>query len=135
MHPRLTNTETDFDYKRYLASREWALLKNAVRERCGGRCERCLERVYAQTHHITYDTIGHEDLDDLAGLCRPCHAYLSGRTHEDPKAFTLYNPEQIDGVWWHTSLLHAQGNVYRTRCEGDTCTFCLHFSRLMAGLQ
>lgn len=31
-----------FNYQRYLASREWAVLKEAVRRRSGGKCERWL---------------------------------------------------------------------------------------------
>lgn len=74
----------DFDYKRYLASREWALKKRQVRERSGGQCERCIVGKYQDTHHITYERIGSEELSDLLGVCRPCHAYMSGTSDVDP---------------------------------------------------
>ena len=67
-----------FVYKRYLASREWAVLKRRVRERSQGWCERCRARPYQETHHLTYERIGRERLEDLQALCRPCHAYESG---------------------------------------------------------
>lgn len=69
---------------RYYASREWALLKERVRERSGGNCERCGDRPYEQTHHLTYERLGNELLEDLQGLCAPCHEYVSGRRHDDP---------------------------------------------------
>ncbi len=31
-----------FDYHRYMASREWALKKEAVKERSGGMCTACI---------------------------------------------------------------------------------------------
>lgn len=36
-------------------------------------------------HHLTYDTLGHERMDDLSVYCRSCHAF----THGFPRA-----------VWW-----------------------------------
>ena len=77
-------SNTDFDYPRYLASREWALLKNAVRERSGGVCERCGNAPATQCHHLTYERIGRELLTDLQDICRPCHEYESAVSAFDP---------------------------------------------------
>ena len=74
------------DYHRYLASREWALKKRAVRERSGGICERCGRNPHKQTHHLTYERFGDELLEDLQGVCKECHEYLSAVTDSDPKA-------------------------------------------------
>lgn len=81
---------------RYYASREWAILKEQVRERSGGRCERCGNRPYEQTHHLTYERLGNELLEDLQGLCAPCHEYVSGKRHEDPLAEVLTTEIRID---------------------------------------
>lgn len=73
-----------FDYHRYLASREWALLREQVRTRSGNVCEHCgLVRQQA-VHHLTYERLGHEDLDDLMAVCNRCHEFLSGKTDQDP---------------------------------------------------
>ena len=72
------------EYKTYLASREWALLKRRLRERSSDRCERCRHRPYQQTHHVTYERIGHEHLTDLLAVCSPCHEFLSARRDDDP---------------------------------------------------
>lgn len=93
-----------FDYPRYLASREWAVLKEQVRKRSGNKCERCFAAPYQQTHHVTYERIGHERLDDLLGLCRDCHEYLSAKTETDPRtkglvAGCLTNNGAWSGEW------------------------------------
>jgi hypothetical protein len=43
-----------FDWQVYFASREWALLKEQVRQRSRGHCERCEMGAYEQTHHLNY---------------------------------------------------------------------------------
>lgn len=97
--------ENEFDYKRYLASREWALLREAVRLRAGlgipawaadAYCERCRLHRLAATHHLTYERIGHEDLN---GVCRGCHAYLSGKSEDDPVDEALANEEEELVSW------------------------------------
>lgn len=75
---------TRFDYTRYLASREWALLREAVRARACGQCERCFEGQHEHTHHLTSARIGQEQLEDLLAVCAPCHDYLSGHAKDDP---------------------------------------------------
>lgn len=72
------------NYHEYLASREWAILKNAVRERSGGVCERCGLAPHTQTHHLTYERLGNERLEDLQGVCRGCHEFLSAKSSFDP---------------------------------------------------
>jgi hypothetical protein len=76
---------------RYLASREWALLKRQVRERAHGICERCRRAPHQQTHHLTYARLGSETLDDLLGVCRACHEFLSAVSDHDP--VTTYQGE------------------------------------------
>jgi hypothetical protein len=93
----MTNTTT-FKYQEYLASREWAEKREAVRERSGDRCERCGGPQQA-VHHLTYERIGHELLEDLQAVCDPCHEYLSAKREDDPAAhphprlFSLMNRE------------------------------------------
>lgn len=77
------------DYQKYLCSREWALLKEQVRKRCKGRCERCFDGKYESTHHLTYERIGKELLGDLLGVCNDCHLFLSGKSTKDPLVILL----------------------------------------------
>lgn len=80
-----------FDYQTYLASREWAVKREAVRARSGNRCERILGTTrcpnpHQSTHHTTYARIGHELLEDLLAVCHDCHRWLSGKLEHDPLA-------------------------------------------------
>jgi hypothetical protein len=72
------------EYQKYLASREWSLKKRAVKERAGGKCERCKFGEYQQTHHLTYEHIGAEPLEDLQGICSYCHKFISAESNIDP---------------------------------------------------
>jgi hypothetical protein len=76
------------EYQVYLASREWALLKQELRERASGLCEHCFAAPYQETHHATYERTGYELLEDLLAVCSPCHAFLSGRDSHDPRSQT-----------------------------------------------
>jgi hypothetical protein len=37
-------------------------------------------------HHLTYERVGHERLEDLQAICDACHAYESGKTDHDPRS-------------------------------------------------
>jgi hypothetical protein len=74
-----------FDYKRYLASREWAVKREAVRARAGGLCERCWLSPMQAVHHQTYARIGNESLEDLQAVCATCHEFLSAKAGRDPR--------------------------------------------------
>lgn len=73
-----------FDYQTYLASREWSLLRERVRERSGGKCEHCFMAPQQAVHHLTYARIGDELLSDLMAVCNPCHEYFSGKASANP---------------------------------------------------
>src|SRR5579872_6752263 len=73
-----------FAYKTYLASREWALKREAVRRRSGNKCERCKKGPQDAVHHLTYANVGNEPLENLQAICRPCHEFLSGKSDYDP---------------------------------------------------
>lgn len=70
---------------KYMASREWYAKRNAVIERGGGNCERCRRLPGVHVHHLTYERMGCERLDDLQLLCNPCHEFLHAKRDVDPK--------------------------------------------------
>src|SRR5687768_16267024 len=71
-------------YHRYLAGREWGLLREAVRKRARGICERCSHNPLSHVHHMTYIRKYAEALEDLQGLCEPCHEFVHGIRSRDP---------------------------------------------------
>lgn len=60
-------------YDQYLLSDEWLALKQAVYRRSGRVCERCGNRGVRNVHHLTFERLYCEALDDLLGVCRACH--------------------------------------------------------------
>jgi len=64
-------------YEEHLASPAWQELRQQVIERQDGRC-RC-GAFGTDVHHLTYQRLGDERLDDLELLCRPCHQEEHGR--------------------------------------------------------
>lgn len=70
-------------YAVYLQSPAWRAKREAVLQRCGGRCEDCEQyrRINhfgqrnraVHVHHLTYDRVGREHLGDLMGLCERHH--------------------------------------------------------------
>lgn len=73
------------DYQLYLASRQWAIKREAVRERSNGTCEQCWINKMDAVHHLTYERVGDERLTDLIAICDPCHEFLSGKSTRDPR--------------------------------------------------
>lgn len=61
-------------YRQYLASHEWASKRRAALSRHGVKCQGESCRAAArEIHHLTYERVGDEDLDDLMPLCSACH--------------------------------------------------------------
>ena len=75
---------TKSEYHQYLASREWAIKREAVKRRAEGLCERCWALPMTAVHHKTYEHVGHEPLEDLQAICGPCHRFESGKATIDP---------------------------------------------------
>jgi hypothetical protein len=79
-------SRTSGKYLKYLNSAEWRKKREQVIERSGSICERCHHYVVAEVHHLTYDRVYHEALEDLQGLCGYCHAFLHGERADDGNA-------------------------------------------------
>lgn len=60
-------------YAGYLKSEEWALRRDLVLQRAGGRCEGCRLKAASEVHHLTYEHVTHEFLFELVALCDGCH--------------------------------------------------------------
>ena len=67
-------------YKEYLQSDTWKAKRKAVLIRDGLRCQLCGHEKNLHVHHVTYDRIYDEDLDDLITLCSDCHSGLHKKT-------------------------------------------------------
>jgi hypothetical protein len=104
------------DYRQYLASREWGVLRRQVKERAKGLCERCHTRPMKDTHHLTYQRLGSERLEDLLGVCRGCHSFLGGYSDQDPMRQCLLCDGPIEA-----------GERYCFSCTSDAGAVKAHF--------
>jgi hypothetical protein len=78
------------EYYRYLRSKGWKQLHEAVIDRAKDCCERCGKHQVDEVHHLTYDRIYREELDDLQGLCARCHIFVHGISKIDPMVDSVY---------------------------------------------
>jgi hypothetical protein len=67
------------DYHTYILSAEWKLKRQEIIRRAKNICERCHNARVGDIHHLTYEHLGNEPLEDLQGLCKPCHMFISGK--------------------------------------------------------
>ena len=68
----------------YLSSPQWKAKRKAGKKRCNDICERCHLYLVDEVHHLTYERIYNERLEDLQGLCAGCHEFLHGKSGIDP---------------------------------------------------
>lgn len=68
-------------YTKYLESDEWKEKRKLVAKDRNNTCELCGKSVLFgfHIHHLTYERIFNEDLDDLMFLCAECHSKVHGK--------------------------------------------------------
>lgn len=64
-------------YQEYLASPEWARIRDRVLQQYGYRCQGCWDQEANQVHHLTYEHLGNELMFELLPLCGACHTRYS----------------------------------------------------------
>ena len=88
-HLRMKEEEIPMNYRKYMQSKSWKEKRQAKLDARSGKCE-CkggCTREATQVHHLHYDSLGNESLDDLQALCPKCHMQKSkvrnfyGNTH------------------------------------------------------
>jgi len=74
-----SGNEMPVDIKeKYLQSNEWRKLKSRRLKLANNKCEakNCSNTKNLDLHHIDYDSLGHEDINDVRIVCRKCHNEL-----------------------------------------------------------
>ena len=67
------------NYRKHMQSKAWKEKRQAKLDACRGKCE-CegdCTREATQVHHLHYDSLGNDILDDLQALCPKCHMQKS----------------------------------------------------------
>lgn len=71
--------ETKEAYKKYLNSFHWKRVRYRKLLEIKFCCESCGAKNNLSVHHLTYENIGREKLDDLQVLCSSCHRKAHGK--------------------------------------------------------
>lgn len=61
------------DYKEYIKSTVWYQKRLARLKKDNYTCQKCGDTEFLEVHHLTYDNLGDEPIEDLICLCRACH--------------------------------------------------------------
>lgn len=67
-----------YKYLEYLQSDVWKAKRKLVLERENDLCESC-KNPAVDIHHLHYDNLYNEPLEDLQALCRPCHSRVHNK--------------------------------------------------------
>ena len=72
-------------YQRYVGNRspEWLAKREEAFETHGRYCCTCKTKYPLVVHHLTYDRLEYETMDDLQILCWNCHDEIHGERDED----------------------------------------------------
>jgi 5-methylcytosine-specific restriction endonuclease McrA len=73
------------DYKKYidyLSSQKWKRKRDEVLIRDNDLCQECKLKPAIEIHHITYENLYDEKLQDLVALCIECHAETHKKLNE-----------------------------------------------------
>lgn len=76
-------------YSEYLKSKHWKQFRKIASEKLEKKCP-CGSVDRLDLHHMTYENLGREKLEDVVWLCRSCHDCL----HRDDPAGGLFAPER-----------------------------------------
>ncbi|UMQ41623.1 MULTISPECIES: hypothetical protein [unclassified Chryseobacterium] len=63
-------------YHKYLESPEWKAKRELVFKRDGYICTQCKCKPAFHAHHLTYENIFNEKLEDLISVCADCHSKI-----------------------------------------------------------
>lgn len=64
---------TYYKYLNHLRSDYWKVIRQKAFERDNKVCQHCHDTEATQVHHLSYENLGHELLEDLMSVCEPCH--------------------------------------------------------------
>lgn len=62
-----------YKYYMYLSSPEWKAKRKLVFERDNNVCRVCEKSNASEVHHLTYENVFNEALEDLISICHECH--------------------------------------------------------------
>jgi len=95
------------EYRAYLCSPKWRLLRWLKLMQVGFKCQHCGAIRRLDAHHLTYDRFGHERLADIEILCRDkCHP-LADEARRRAKAIDTFM-RKIAGNDWRSQITDSE---------------------------
>lgn len=86
-------------YEEYINSSQWKDKRLRRLRKDKFRCRTCWNEDNLQVHHLTYERLGHEEIDDLITLCRECHEAITnvirGRRYDNSDINFSDNQERV----------------------------------------
>ena len=70
-------------YHEYMKSPEWKAKREERLKHDKYQCQLCHTAINLVVHHLTYDRLGDEDLNDLVTLCKKCHEKVHEKDLEE----------------------------------------------------
>lgn len=106
-----------FSYWRAHASRDelsYSIVRRKRMEVANFQCEHCGAKEKLSMHHITYERIFNEHLDDVRILCSPCHGKADAERRRLEKQGALGHPLLLQTIKEHWAK-HPMRSKKRTR--------------------
>lgn len=126
---------TLIDYNEYIRSHpRWQTMRKARFEFDGGRCVIChkdLHNVPYQTHHLSYQRLGHERMRDVITLCNQCHTdfhqswsksyFWKGKEDGHWDVYNIDHTARLCSAYWKRDRLICKDPDAPNLCSRDVC--------------
>lgn len=87
--------EYKYNYFKYLESDKWKKIREQVLQRDNNKCTICGASDNLIIHHVSYDNLGNEKIEDLTTVCEKCHTKIHS-TKNWNKSKNKVNKKEID---------------------------------------
>lgn len=104
------------EYKEYIHSTAWKKKREQALELAGYKCSKCPKTHRLQVHHLTYDRLFNEEVEDLQVLCFDCHSRLHPNRFAKKKSKAKKGHYREQDGHWTSSLTKYQYGVYLQSC-------------------
>ena len=87
LNETLANTvicKLPYSYEAYIKSKYWKIRRQLYLERYANTCQKCRKQFAKgmQLHHLSYDRLRNENIDDLVLLCKRCHFIIEAKIYD-----------------------------------------------------
>lgn len=112
----MMNPYREMEYQDYLTTVHWEKTREQKLREVDNCCESCLQqglirRGNLEVHHVTYERLGEERMDDLRALCAVCHRRAHGiepRAKDFNRLTFVYGHETVAN---HNAILRQRMNT------------------------